>query len=372
MNNEYTKSLYKLQPTWKWKFDGDKCVLSSNFFGKEVSLSGPAASDVASLLEILKDGAGSASFASIALRVTGLSEDAFNSLLKYLVDEGIVVLASNDQWEAIGDGQFDRQIRFFNSFHRGDHDGTYFNERLQSKRIAIVGMGGYGNWLALLCSRLGVREIVGIDFDTVELSNLGRQILFDKSCVGQPKVLAAQRALANHHNFHNFNPVNSKITSAKDLYPLLTDVDLVFNPFGFYQADVARKGVPGFVVEAAFTLGIPSLTIGASMVGPLTSPGKSPCYFCCLENPEILSYVTSTSNDTGPVKSRQFAPIISTVCSYAVWEASLFLSQASPPQTLAGIVIFDWLSSSFAKLNPIEMSAKCSLCTSVTKSHTVC
>ena len=46
---------------------------------------------------------------------------------------------------------------------------------------------------------MGVKKIVLLDKECVELSNLNRQILFTKEDVGKPKALAAkERLLANH------------------------------------------------------------------------------------------------------------------------------------------------------------------------------
>lgn len=72
---------------------------------------------------------------------------------------------------------------------------------LQSKTVAIVGLGGLGSPAAEMLARIGINLIL-IDKDKVELSNLPRQFLFGEKEVGQRKALAAEKKLQE---------INSKI-----------------------------------------------------------------------------------------------------------------------------------------------------------------
>lgn len=48
-------------------------------------------------------------------------------------------------------------------------------------------------------ARMGVGKIIMIDKDTVDISNLNRQMLFDHTDVGKPKVLIAQNKINRDH-----------------------------------------------------------------------------------------------------------------------------------------------------------------------------
>lgn len=76
-----------------------------------------------------------------------------------------------------------------------DEIGIEGQQRLLDARALIVGLGGLGSPVALYLAASGVGRLTLCDHDTVDFSNLQRQIVHRTSTVGQPKVLSAQAAL---------------------------------------------------------------------------------------------------------------------------------------------------------------------------------
>lgn len=68
--------------------------------------------------------------------------------------------------------------------------------RLQNSRVLVVGLGGLGSPVALYLAAAGVGALHLADFDTVDLTNLQRQIAHDTASVGQSKVQSAMQRLA--------------------------------------------------------------------------------------------------------------------------------------------------------------------------------
>ena len=68
--------------------------------------------------------------------------------------------------------------------------------RLKNGRALIVGLGVLGAPVALYLAAAGVGELHLADFDSVDLTNLQRQIIHDTDSVGQTKVDSAMRRLA--------------------------------------------------------------------------------------------------------------------------------------------------------------------------------
>jgi len=102
-------------------------------------------------------------------------------------------------------------------------------EILKQKTVGIAGCGGLGSNIAVALARSGVGNLILVDFDVVELSNLNRQYYF-QSDVGELKALA----LANH--LKAINPEINLIVHIQKLQPkeiskIFGDVDLLIEAF---------------------------------------------------------------------------------------------------------------------------------------------
>ena len=99
------------------------------------------------------------------------------------------------------------------------------NQRLlKSKTVAIVGIGAIGTNSANLLARSGINLIL-IDHDKVDLTNLDRQNLFDEKDVGKFKVDAAKKKLNNINSEIKINIFKEKLND-KNLDILYSDLIL--------------------------------------------------------------------------------------------------------------------------------------------------
>ena len=74
--------------------------------------------------------------------------------------------------------------------------GIEGQQRLKAGRVLIVGAGGLGSPAALYLAAAGVGTIGLVDFDTVDATNLQRQVLYGTADVGRPKLEVASARLA--------------------------------------------------------------------------------------------------------------------------------------------------------------------------------
>ena len=73
--------------------------------------------------------------------------------------------------------------------------GKEKTEKLSQKTVAILGLGGVGGAAAEAVCRMGIRKIILIDSDTVDITNLNRQLFATTETVGQSQCLAAKNRL---------------------------------------------------------------------------------------------------------------------------------------------------------------------------------
>ena len=81
-----------------------------------------------------------------------------------------------------------------------DEIGIEGQQRLLAGRALVIGAGGLGSPVALYLGTAGVGHITLVDNDTVDLTNLQRQIAHRMDRIGQPKVASAAQSI------HAINP----------------------------------------------------------------------------------------------------------------------------------------------------------------------
>ena len=77
-----------------------------------------------------------------------------------------------------------------------DELGIEGQRRLLAAQALVIGAGGLGSPVALYLATAGVGTIRLVDHDTVDLTNLQRQIAHNLARVGQPKVASTAAAIA--------------------------------------------------------------------------------------------------------------------------------------------------------------------------------
>ena len=58
-------------------------------------------------------------------------------------------------------------------------------DKLLNKKVAVIGLGGVGSIVPLTLVRTGIKNLIIVDKDKVESSNLNRQIAYDGNDIGE-------------------------------------------------------------------------------------------------------------------------------------------------------------------------------------------
>ena len=106
-----------------------------------------------------------------------------------------------------------------------DFDGQ---EKLKDSKMLIVGLGGLGCSASQYLAVAGVGHLTLLDFDTVSLSNLQRQVLHDDSRLDMPKVESAKLSLQRLNPHIQINTLNGLLGEEK-LTEVISHFDVVLD-----------------------------------------------------------------------------------------------------------------------------------------------
>lgn len=98
--------------------------------------------------------------------------------------------------------------------------GKLAQDKLSKAKVLVIGAGGLGVPVLTYLNAMGVGEIGIVDKDTVSVTNLHRQVLFDESDVGEPKVTVAARKLKAQNS-------NTKITTYKTFIDVSNALEII-------------------------------------------------------------------------------------------------------------------------------------------------
>ena len=157
--------------------------------------------------------------------------------------------------------------------------GSNGQRRLLESKVLIVGAGGLGSPVSVYLTLAGVGAIGVVDFDTVDITNLQRQILHQNKDIGRPKIESARETLKG------YNP-DVEVIGHED--PLTSE-----NALGIISKyDIVVNGADNFatrylVNDACYLLDKPLVDGSILLFDGMASvflPGQG-CYRCLFPTP---------------------------------------------------------------------------------------
>lgn len=198
--------------------------------------------------------------------------------------------------------------------------GTEAQDRLLSARVLIIGAGGLGSPAALYLAAAGVGTLAIADPDTVDLSNLQRQILHRHADIGRMKVASARQQLAA------LNPDTRVVTLPERLSGSALDAEVQAADL---VVDASDNFDTRFAINSACMTFAKPLVSGAAirMEGQVAvfKPGQadSPCYRCL--------YRDGGEAEQTCAENGVLAPIVGIVGSLQAMEAIKVLTGIGDP-----------------------------------------
>ncbi|MEG9481722.1 molybdopterin-synthase adenylyltransferase MoeB [Mannheimia indoligenes] len=228
-----------------------------------------------------------------------------------------------------------------------DFDGQ---EKLKSSRILIVGLGGLGCAASQYLASAGVGHLTLVDFDTVSLSNLQRQILHTDETIGLPKVESAKARLSAINPNIQIEVINQKCSDEQwaeliaktDLVLDCTDNVTVRNQLNLQCFNQKRPLVSGSAIRFE------------GQISVFTYQDNEPCYQCLSS---LFGDGTLSCVEAGVI-----APIVGVIGSFQALEAIKVLLNIG--KILSGkLLMIDGLHFSIREM-ALPKQKNCSVCTS--------
>lgn len=193
--------------------------------------------------------------------------------------------------------------------------GMEGQERLKAASVLVVGAGGLGSPLMMYLAAAGVGRIGVVDFDTVDESNLQRQVLYGKGDVGEKKLDAVVRRLHDLNDYISVERYDTHLSSENAL-DIVPQYDLV--------ADGTDNFPTRYLVNDACVLA-KKVNIYASIFrfdGQVSVFGTpdGPCYRCVYPEPPPPGMVPSCAEGgvlgvlPGILGSIQATEVIKMIC----------------------------------------------------------
>jgi len=118
-------------------------------------------------------------------------------------------------------------IRYI-SHHNLEGFGQDGQKKLSNSSILLIGVGGLGSAASLYLTVSGIRKLTLVDFDSVDESNLSRQILFQKEDIGMNKAIVAKRKLEAFNQDILINAIEKRLDE-DELREFINDSNLVID-----------------------------------------------------------------------------------------------------------------------------------------------
>ena len=222
-------------------------------------------------------------------------------------------------------------------------------KRLKNARVLCVGAGGLGSPALMYLAAAGVGTLGIVEFDTVDESNLQRQIIHGQSDIGRSKAESARDSI------REINPLVNVVVHNEAL-----NNDNVFGIFEQY--DLIVDGTDNFatrylVNDAAVLLGKPYVWGSIYRFDGQASvfwAEHGPCYRCLYPEPPPPGMVPSCAE--GGV----LGVLCASIGSIQVTEAIKLLTGIGEP-LVGGLIVYDALEMTYRKIK-VRKDPNCPLC----------
>lgn len=263
--------------------------------------------------------------------------DSLLNLIKFLDKKGILdhvdLKKDFDSYSS-----FRRVIHFLSDFSESHEYLLSMWNKLRNSTVLIIGLGAVGSWVACNLIQSGVKNLILMDGDVVDISNLHRQFGYRESDIGLKKADVLEKRLKEYATDINITKCydfldENTLNQFDD-----TDIDLIINCADKPTVDMTSL----WIGEYGMKRNIPHIVGGGynlhlSLIGQTVMPNKSACVKCFQMQLEAQNKIDPNRVKKLAVKNRKvgsFGPMCSMIASMIGMEAIKILSGCTIPTNI--------------------------------------
>ena len=226
--------------------------------------------------------------------------------------------------------------------------GIEGQERLLNARVLLIGLGGLGSPVALYLAAAGIGHLTLVDFDSVDLSNLQRQIIHNFNSIGKAKVKSAKKRLGKLNPDCRVDTIN-ELLNEESLQEQISLHDIIIDATDNFAT---RFLINRFCVKEQKPLVSGAAIRWEGQITTFSNAADSACYNCL--------YGVDGEEDESCTENSVLAPVVGIIGSMQATEVIKLITGAG--RTLQGrLLILDALQMEWRSMN-IKPDPGCKIC----------
>ena len=265
-----------------------------------------------------------------------VTKDDLMNLLSFLERKGLLETSlPHDDFDSYS--KYRRVIHFLQDYASSHEQLVEYWRRIRNSRVLIIGLGAVGSWVAVNLVQSGVKNLVLMDPDVVDASNLHRQLGYTEADIGKLKVDVMEDRL---RDLDSVNIIKSSSYLDEKSLNLFNNesIDLIINCADKPTVDATSL----WVGEYAMRRGITHIVGGGynlhlSLIGQTIIPGETACACCFQKQLEEQNTIDSRRVKKLSVKNRKigsFGPMSSMIAAIVGMDAVKVLSGCTVPANI--------------------------------------
>jgi molybdopterin/thiamine biosynthesis adenylyltransferase len=266
--------------------------------------------------------------------------------------------------------RWSRNLGFFETYASMAQSKYSFQRRIRDTKVALLGVGGVGSHVLMDLVAIGFTDIRIVDFDTVDLSNLNRQVLYGDKYLGQVKVDLAKQWVERFNGEVELDTINKKLMSADDVYAAVHDRDIVVA-----AVDRPKTRALPWLNEGCVRAGAALITGGVDTQRALhhtVVPGVSGCLECFQsavhatdEIAREMYRMLREQEDAGlkfGEDTAAFNGLVALQTAFIIGEVSRLATGITPPLSVGRLMQVTFQTPTLTEMQSWERDPDCPVC----------